>query len=380
MPQERSRRPKVIETMYKRDYYEILGVSRDAAADEIKRAYRKLAMQYHPDKNPGDKEAEERFKEAAEAYEVLRDREKREIYDRFGHEGLQGTGFRGFGGFEDIFGSFGDIFEEFFGFGGGTRGRRSRSRPGNNLRYDLEMTLEEAFHGKEQEISFKKWELCEPCHGSGMTPGTEPETCPTCQGRGQVIRSEGFFQISTTCPGCRGEGHIITDPCSECGGTGRVKVDRTITVRIPPGVDGGSQLRLRGEGEPGEFGGPPGDLFVVIHVREHDFFLRENTHLLCEIPISFVQAALGDTIRIPVLGEKDGHDLKMPAGTQPGEILKLPGMGMPGLRGDDRGDLFVKVQVQVPRKLSKRQKELLKEFARTDGSKNEKHFWQKIIK
>jgi len=366
--------------MYKKDYYEVLGVSRDAGEDEIKSAYRKLAMKCHPDKNPGDHEAEECFKEAAEAYAVLRDAEKRQIYDRFGHEGLQGAGFQGFGGFDDIFSSFGDIFEEFFGFGAGRRGGRTRSRPGNNLRYDLELTLEEAFHGKEEEISFKKWELCDTCHGSGLSPGTEPEMCATCQGQGQVIRSEGFFQISTTCPACHGEGHIITDPCSECRGAGRVKRDRTITLKIPPGVDEGSQLRLRGEGEPGDHGGLPGDLFVVIHVRKHEFFAREDSHLLCEIPISFVQAAMGDTVTIPEVGDENGHNLKIPAGTQPGDILTLPGMGMPNLRADRRGDLFVRVQVQVPKKLSKRQKELLKEFAKTGGSKGEKHFWEKILK
>ena len=367
--------------MDKRDYYEVLGVSQTAGEEELKRAYRKLAMKYHPDKNPGEKEAEERFKEAAEAYEVLRDGQKRELYDRFGHEGLEGTGFRGFSGFEDIFSSFGDIFEDFFGFG--TRRRRSRVKPGNDLRYDLELTLEEAFLGKEEEIVFHKWELCGICHGSGVTPGREPQICATCQGRGQVVRSQGFFQISTTCPACHGEGRIITDPCGECRGGGKVKVKRKITVKIPPGVDTGSQLRLRGEGEPGEFGAPPGDLFVVIRLQVHTFFAREGDHLLCEIPISFVQAALGDRIKIPVLGQEGEKELKIPGGTQPGEILTLPGEGMPTLRRNKRGDLFTKVTVKIPKELSQRQKEILAEFAKAEDAKKSKRtnsLWHKIKK
>ena len=367
--------------MYKRDYYEILGVSRDAGEEEIKKAYRKMALKYHPDRNPGDKAAEEKFKEAAEAYEVLRDREKRQIYDRFGHAGLEGTGFRGFSGFDDIFSSFGDIFEEFFGFGTGRR--RSRARSGNNLRYDLQLTLEDAYYGKEEEIVFHRWESCDRCHGSGIKPGSELQTCATCQGRGQVVRSQGFFQISTTCPVCHGEGHLITDPCEKCRGEGKTKAKRKITVKIPPGVDTGSQLRLRGEGEPGEYGGPPGDLFVVIHVKEHDFFIREGEHLLCEVPISFVQAALGDTITIPILGKAGTKDLEIPSGTQPGDILSLPGQGMPSLSGNKKGDLFVKVMVKIPKKLNPHQKELLEEFAALESqkkSKKGKNFWQKIRK
>jgi molecular chaperone DnaJ len=370
--------------MYKRDYYEVLGVSRDADAEEVKKAYRKLAMMYHPDRNPGDKEAEERFKEASEAYEVLRDLEKRQIYDRFGHEGLAGTGFRGFTGFEDIFSAFGDIFEGFFGFGTRT-GRETRSRQGQSLRYDLELTLEEAFYGKEQEIRFEKWASCDACGGTGIAPGSEPQICVTCQGRGQVVRSQGFFQISTTCPTCRGEGRIITDPCDTCAGRGKTRKDRKITVKIPAGVDTGSQLRLQGEGEPGEYGGPPGDLFVMIYVREHDFFKREGNHLLCDIPISFVQAALGGTISVPVLGEEGSQDLVIPSGTQPGEILSLPGFGMPKLQGKRRGNLFVKLTVKIPKKLTAQQKELLETFADTERAKNkspkdEKTFWQKITK
>ena len=365
--------------MFKRDYYEILGVSRDADETDIKKAYRKLAMQYHPDRNPGDHEAEERFKEAAEAYEVLRNGEKRQIYDRFGHEGLAGTGFKGFTGFDDIFSSFGDIFEDFFGFG--TRRERTRVRQGASLRYDIEITLEDAFEGKEEEIEFKKWASCETCQGTGLTPGTEFQTCSTCQGRGQVVRSQGFFQISSTCPACHGEGRIITDPCHDCHGTGRVQVDRSIKLKIPAGVDTGSQLRLRGEGEPGPHGGPPGDLIVVIHVKEHDFFSREGDHLLCEIPISFVQAALGDVVKIPVLGGKEDKDLRIPKGTQPGDVLALNGHGMPNVHRNKKGDLYIKINVKIPKTLNNQQKELLEAFRKTEKtakSKKGNHFWQKI--
>ncbi|MGE5843248.1 MAG: molecular chaperone DnaJ [Deltaproteobacteria bacterium] len=368
--------------MEKRDYYDVLGVSRDAGEEDIKRAYRKLAMKHHPDRNPGDREAEERFKEAAEAYEVLRDQEKRDIYDRYGHEGLAGTGFRGFSGFDDIFSSFGDLFEEFFSFGSRT-GRRTRARKGNSLRYDMELTLEDAFAGREEEITFKKWISCENCRGTGMKPGTERKACTTCDGRGQVFRSQGFFQISTTCPACRGEGRIVVDPCKECSGRGKIRTDRKINLKIPAGVDTGSQLRLQSEGEAGENGGPPGDLFVVIHVKDHDFFKREGEHLLCDIPISFVQAALGNTVTIPVLGNERGEDLHIPAGTQPGDILTLSGLGMPSLQKNKRGDLFIRVSVKIPKKLTPRQKELLEEFSKTEGLKearDSKRFWQKITR
>ena len=355
--------------MHKRDYYEVLGVSSDAGSEEIKRAYRKRALKYHPDRNPGDKEAEERFKEAAEAYEVLRDPEKRQIYNQFGHEGLEGREFTGFTGFDDIFSSFGDIFEGFFGFGT-RRGRRSAARQGRSLRYDLEMTLEDAFYGKEEEILFHKLENCGTCHGTGLKPGSEPEICSTCQGRGQVVRSQGFFQISTTCSECHGQGQIISDPCKECGGGGKVRIEKKISVKIPPGVETGSQLRLRGEGEPGENGGPHGDLFVVIHLKDHDFFKREDEDLFCEIPISFVQAALGDSITIPVLGDEGRFKLKISEGTQPGDVIKVPEKGMPSLtRQDKRGNLYVKINVTIPRKLNQSQKELLKAFAQTEGTK-----------
>jgi molecular chaperone DnaJ len=373
--------------MSKRDYYEILGIARDSGDEEIKKAYRQLALKYHPDRNPGDKQAEDNFKEAAEAYEVLRDKEKRQIYDRFGHEGLEGRGFRGFSGYEDIFSSFGDIFEDFFGFGSGRGGRRSRARQGNSLRYDLELTLEDAFHGKEEEILFDKFDLCQTCRGSGVSPGSEAQICTTCQGRGQVIRSQGFFQISTTCPVCRGEGKIITNPCRDCRGEGKVRIKKRVTLKIPKGVDTGSQLRLRGEGEPGEFGGPPGDLFVVIHLREHPFYTREGDDLICQVPVSFVQAALGDTLKIPVLGEEKDHPLEISPGIQPGEVLTIPEAGMPNLkRNGRRGTLYVKVNVLVPQKLNKKQRELLEAFAETEGrvlpgkkGKKSKKIWEKMI-
>ena len=370
--------------MNKRDYYEILGVSRESGEVEIKSAYRKMALKYHPDRNPGDKEAEERFKEAAEAYGVLSDAEKKQLYDRFGHEGLAGSGFRGFNGFEDIFSNFGDVFEGIFGFGGGSG--RTRARQGKSLRYDLELNLEEAFHGKEADISFHRLEGCPTCYGSGAKPGTRAETCGTCQGRGQVIRSQGFFQVSSTCPACHGQGEIISQPCPECGGGGKIRIEKELQVKIPAGVDTGSQLRLRGEGESGENGGPPGDLFVVIHVKEHDFFAREDENLICQIPISFVQATLGDTLPIPLLGEEETHELTVPKGTQPGAIIKVSGKGMTSLRGfRRRGDLYIKIVVKIPEKLNQRQKELLKEFARTEGltlsekkSKGKgKGFWKK---
>ncbi len=370
--------------MNKRDYYEVLDVTRDAQDDDIKKAYRKQALKYHPDRNPGNKEAEESFKEASEAYEVLRDKEKRQIYDRYGHEGLEGRGFSGFSGFDDIFSSFGDIFEDFFGFGGGRKTRGPRPRQGRSLRYDLSFSLEDAFYGREKEVVFQKLELCGTCDGSGIKPGTQPQTCTTCQGRGQVIRSQGFFQISTTCPACNGEGRIVTDPCKECSGGGKIRVERKINVKIPPGVDTNSQLRLTGEGQPGENGGPPGDLFVVIHVEDHNFFTRDENDLICEIPISFVQAALGDTITIPVLGDEKTCDLKIPSGTQPSDVIRIADKGMPSLRNPEkRGALYAKVVIKIPKKLNKVQKELLASFAETEGveisGKKKTNLWNKVM-
>jgi molecular chaperone DnaJ len=350
----------------KRDYYEILGVSRDADNDQLKANYRKLALKYHPDRNPGDKEAEENFKEAAEAYEVLRDAQKRQIYDQYGHEGLQGTGFSGFRGFEDIFSSFSDIFEDFFGFGRGSR-YRTAARRGADLRYDLVVSFMAAAFGVETEIEIEKLEGCEACEGTGCEPGTSPETCRQCGGSGQISRSQGFFSIRTTCPYCHGEGRSVPHPCEQCRGTGQVERKKKVSIKVPAGVDTGSRLRLTGEGESGMRGGPPGDLYIYIHVEPHEFFKRNNHDVICQIPISFVQAALGDDISIPTLnGDKNLHIHK---GTQPGEVFRFKGEGIPSLRGHGRGDQIIQVMVKTPTGLNKKQEALLKEFAALESKK-----------
>jgi len=350
----------------KRDYYEVLGVNRDAAEADLKAAYRKLALKYHPDRNPGDKQAEEMFKEAAEAYEVLRDPQKRQIYNQFGHQGLEGSGFQGFSGFEDVFSSFGSIFEDLFGFGGSRRSR-SRAQRGNDLRYDLRLEFLQAVFGTETEIEVEKAERCPSCEGSGCQPGTHPEHCPQCGGNGQVSRSQGFFTVRTTCPRCRGAGQVIPQPCTQCRGLGQVVVAKRVAVKIPAGVDNGSRLRLTGEGEAGVYGGPPGDLYVFIHVQPHDFFKRDGQDIVCQIPISFVQAALGDETRVPTLnGEKT---LKIPKGTQYGDVFHFRGEGVPSLRGGGRGDQIIQVLIKTPTNLNKKQEQLLKEFARLESGK-----------
>ena len=350
----------------KRDYYEVLGVDRNAGDGDLKKAYRKLALNFHPDRNPGDREAEDKFKEAAEAYEVLRDAKKRQIYDQYGHQGLEGSGFSGFGGFEDIFSSFGDIFEDFFGFGGGRRSR-SRANRGADLRYDMQLTFMEAAFGTEKEIDVEKAEACTACEGTGASPGTGVETCAQCGGSGQVGRSQGFFTVRTTCGHCRGQGQVISNPCKTCRGQGKVLARKKVSVRIPAGVDNGSRLRLTGEGEAGAYGGPHGDLYVFIHSESHDFFKRDDTNVLCQIPISFVQAALGDTITIPTL--KGESELTIPKGTQPGDIFRLRGEGIPSLRNGHRGDQIVQVNVKTPTNLNKKQVTLLKEFATLEERK-----------
>lgn len=364
--------------MEERDYYKILGVSRNANEEEIKKAYRKVAMQYHPDRNPGDKGAEEKFKLASEAYEVLRDPQKRDIYDRFGIEGLRGTGFTGFRGFEDIFSSFSDIFEEFFGFGPTTR-RKARPRQGADLRYDLKISFYEAAFGKEEEIEIPRRESCDVCNGTGAKPGTYPAQCPSCRGTGQTIRSQGFFTISTTCGQCHGEGKYIPHPCKECHGSGWVKKTKKIKIKIPPGVDNGSKLRIRGEGEEGERGGPPGDLFVFIYVEPHEFFSRDGDDIVCQVPISFPQAALGTELEIPTLNGK--KNLTIPKGTENGDILKIKGEGFPKLRGYGKGDLIVQIFVKTPKNLTKRQEELLREFEEISTKKGkEGEGWRKFFR
>ena len=352
----------------KRDYYEVLGVARGASEDDLKKAYRRLAIQFHPDRNPGDKHAEEKFKELNEAYQVLSDAEKRAQYDRFGHAAFQGQGgpggFGGFDfsqGFEEVFS---DIFGDFFSTG---RGRsRSRSRRGDDLRYDLEIEFEEAASGTEKVVKFQRLTLCEACNGSRARGGGEgARTCPNCRGTGQVRSQQGFFSISTTCGQCRGEGMIIADPCPKCQGQGRVRKAISLSVRIPPGVDNGSRLKLRNEGEAGFGGGPSGDLYVVVHVKEHPLFVRQDNDVVIEVPVSFPQATLGAEIEVPTLEGK--VKLKVPPGTQSGKVIRLKGKGFVDLHGYGRGDQLVRVVVETPRRLTARQRELLEEFARVSG-------------
>ena len=361
--------------MNEKDYYKILGVAKSASEEDIKKNYRKLAMQYHPDRNPGDKDAEEKFKLASEAYEVLRDPEKREIYDRYGVEGLRGTGFTGFRGFDDIFSTFGDIFEDFFGFGG-TQRRRSHARAGADLRFDLKISFNDAAFGKETEIEIPRTVSCEGCGGTGAKPGTSPVNCPVCRGTGQVTRAQGFFTISTTCGQCHGEGKVVQHPCKDCRGLGRVRTTKKIQIKVPPGVDTGSKLRLRGEGEQGERGGPPGDLFVIIYVEPHDFFSRDGDDLICQIPISFPQAALGADIDIPTLNGT--RSLTIPKGTESGEVFRIKGEGFLRLRGHGRGDELVQVIVKTPRNLTRRQEELLREFE--EMGKRDEEGWRGFFK
>jgi len=349
--------------MVKRDYYEILGISRDAGEEEIKKAYRQMALQYHPDRNRGDKEAEEKFKEASEAYEVLKDPEKRRLYDQFGHEGLKGMGFRGFSGFEDIFSSFSDIFDDFFGFGFGDRrgSRRTYARRGADLRYDLSISFRDAAFGKEKEIEIEKAEICETCSGTGVKPGKSKQVCPNCGGKGQTVHTQGFFTVSTTCSRCHGQGEIVTYPCKDCKGKGAVIKQKRLKVKIPAGVETGIRLKLSGEGEAGERSGPPGDLYVVLHVEPDSFFERQGNDVLCQIPISFSQAALGAKIEVPTLNGSE--KISLPPGIQTGQIFTIKGAGIPYLHGRGRGDEMVQVVVKTPTTLSRRQIKLFEELA-----------------
>lgn len=361
----------------KRDFYEILGVAKNANDDEIKKAYRKLAMKYHPDRNPDSKEAEEKFKEAKAAYEVLSDSNKRAAYDRYGHAGVDpnmGGGGPGGGGFADFSEAFGDIFGEIFG---GAGGRRGGGGGGNNvyrgadLRYNMDVTLEQAAAGMDTQIRVPSWDECGTCKGSGAKPGTRPQTCGTCGGAGVVRMQQGFFSVQQTCPKCHGSGKIIPDPCQTCDGVGRVKSTKTLEVRIPAGIDDGMRIRLSGKGEPGVNGGPPGDLYVEVRIKEHPVFQRDGDDLHCEMPVSIVQAALGGEIEIPTLNGKAVFTI--PEGTQTGKTFRLRGKGIKGVRASYPGDLFCHVVVETPIKLSDRQKELLRELDKSMRADGDKH-------
>jgi len=358
--------------MAKRDFYEILGVNRDASDEEIKKSYRKLAMKFHPDRNPDSKDAEEKFKEAKEAYEMLSDSQKRAAYDQYGHAGVDpqagmggGAGGAGFGGFAD---AFGDIFGDIFG---GGRGGRSNVYRGSDLRYNLEISLEEAARGTDTQIRIPTHEECGTCHGTGSRAGTDPKTCGTCHGQGQVRVSMGPFAMAQTCPTCHGAGKVISDPCRVCNGQGRVKTHKTLSVKIPSGVDEGDRIRLSGEGEPGVNGGPPGDLYVVIHIKAHAVFEREGNDLHCKMPISFTTAALGGEIEIPTLG--GAAKFRIPAETQTGAVFRLRGKGIKGVRSAITGDLMCHVEIETPVKLTDRQRELLREFDRISLEDDAKH-------
>ncbi|MGA2389860.1 MAG: molecular chaperone DnaJ [Candidatus Sulfotelmatobacter sp.] len=355
-------------TNAKRDYYEVLGVTRTVTDVELKSAYRKLAMQWHPDRNPNNPDAEEKFKEVTEAYAILADTDKRSLYDRYGHAGVGNAAAGAAAGFDGtVFQDFGEIFGEFFGFGdafgGGGGRRRSRVQRGADLREDITLEFEEAVFGTETRVMVRRHEACEECHGAGTAAGKGPTTCKACAGRGQVRYQQGFFSIARTCPTCQGSGNVITDPCPKCKGEGRLLRQRAVDTKIPAGVEDGTRIRFSGGGEAGPFGGPAGDLYVVLHVKEHPFFVREGNDLHCVIPISIAQAAIGAELQVPTLeGE---HTLKVPDGTQPGTTFRVRNKGVPVLNGHGKGDLYVEVRVQIPTKLNKRQKELLHELEGT---------------
>ncbi len=367
--------------MAKRDYYEVLGVPKGASKDDIKKAYRKLAVKYHPDRNPDDSKAEELFKEASEAYEVLSDDKKRQAYDQFGFAGVEGMSGGGQGGaqdfssafrdFEDIFGDFGDIFGSFFGGGGGGGRRRGSSRTsaqrGADLRYNLDISFKDAVFGTKVEISYERHVTCPSCGGGGAESGSGRKVCPTCGGSGQVRRSSGFFSIASPCPTCNGEGHIIENPCDMCNGNGVISKPQKLKVTIPPGIESGKRINIPGQGDAGPNGGPAGDLFVYVRVKPHEYFERHGNDIYCVIPITFTQAALGAEIMVPTLEGKKVK-VKVPSGTQNGKILRLKSEGVPHLHNSNRrGDLYIKIRVEVPKKLSSRGKELLKELSELEG-------------
>ena len=371
--------------MAKRDYYEVLGVGKGASADDIKRAYRRMAIKYHPDKNPDDKQAEAKFKECAEAYEVLSDAEKRRRYDQFGHEGLRGMGMHDFSrmNFEDIFSMFG--FDDFFGDIFGSRSRTSARRAGPSRGYDLEtsvkLTLGEVAKGAEKTIEFTRQDICGECNGTGCARGTAPGRCPTCGGTGQVARGGGFFQMVSTCPQCRGTGQVITSPCKKCKGTAKVPRKRVVSVKIPTGVHEGQGVRVAGEGEPGRGGGPRGDLYCYVRIEPHEFLQRDGNDLIAVVPISFTQAALGATIEVPSLN--GSRALRVPAGAQYGSIFRIRGQGLPDVRTGRAGDELVQITIETPAKLNAKQAELLRQFAETENKTvlpQSKRFFEKLKK
>ena len=368
--------------MTKRDYYEVLNIAKDSSAAEIKKAYRKSALKYHPDRNQGDQKAEDKFKEASEAYEVLSDQEKRQVYDQFGHQGLAGQGYQGGAqNAHDIFSQFGSIFEDFFGFGS-EGGGGSRAQRGADLRYDLEIEFHEAVFGVKKEIDFDREIQCLKCHGDGAEPGTKAITCPTCQGSGQVRRNQGFFSVAVSCHSCGGRGEVIKSPCKKCRGTGRCKEHKNLPLKVPAGVDTGLKLRVSGEGEGGQFSGPAGDLYVFLHVKENIKYQRDGYNIILSQTISFVHAALGAKIQVETL---DGNqEIIISAGSQHGDLIKIPGLGIPRLRGHSRGDLFVKIEIKIPRKLSSEQKKLLESYRDLSADENkdsqkEQGFFQKMF-
>ena len=359
--------------MSKRDYYEVLGVSRTSTEAELKAAFRKLAMQHHPDRNPGDSECEHKFKELNEAYDVLKDGDKRAAYDRFGHAAFEQGGMGGAHGFGADFGStFADIFEGIFGMGGAARGggRGQGRERGSDLRYNMEITLEEAFEGKTAQIRIPTSVTCEACSGSGAKAGTKPKACSTCGGAGKIRHAQGFFTLERTCPVCQGRGQVIDDPCKDCSGAGRVMRERTLSVNIPAGVEDGTRIRLSGEGEAGVRGGPPGDLYIFLSLAQHEFFQRDGADLYCRVPISMVTAALGGEFEVPAIDGSKAR-VKVPGGTQTGRRFRLTSKGMPVLRSKQTGDMYVQVSVETPQNLSKRQRELLAEFEKLSSAENQ---------